>query len=89
MTRCLFAWETEAGTAIHIINYNSPNMLRGWVRKTVPLGPQRLRVDVTEGRHVKEVRALRGDAQIPFRQEGTVVMFELPSVPDYEVAVLT
>jgi len=27
-----FAWETEPGFAVHILNYTNPNMHRGWIK---------------------------------------------------------
>lgn len=37
----VIAWETEVGYAIHILNYNNPNMILPWIRKHYPLGPQK------------------------------------------------
>ncbi len=32
----VFAWETEPGFAVHVLNYNNPNAHRGWMREFFP-----------------------------------------------------
>jgi hypothetical protein len=85
----LFAWETEPGYALHLLNYNNPNMTRGFVRRHYPLGPQRVTFRTGDGRTVRRVRALRAGRDLDFKQEGRVVAFEVPAVVDYEVVALT
>jgi hypothetical protein len=34
-----FAWETEPGFALHILNYSNPNALRPFVSQLYPVGP--------------------------------------------------
>jgi hypothetical protein len=85
----VFAWETEPGIAIHIINYNNPNMMRGWLRRSYPLGPQQVSLVVPEGMRVSRLEALRAQADLPYRQTGRHVEFTIPGVDDYEVAALT
>jgi hypothetical protein len=36
-----FAWETQAGFAVHVLNYTNPAMHRGWLRKFYPIGRRR------------------------------------------------
>ena len=85
----VFAWETEPGYALHILNYNNPNMTRGFVRRFYAIGPQQVEFDVTAGKKVSGVRALRAGRSLPFKQSGRTVRFEVPSVIDYEVIALT
>jgi hypothetical protein len=84
-----FAWETEPGYALHILNYTNPNMTRGFVRKFYAIGPQKADVLVARGRRIVRVRALRAARDVPFTQEGAVVRFEVPGVTDYEVVALS
>ncbi|HEY8147863.1 MAG TPA: hypothetical protein VIK51_02955, partial [Vicinamibacteria bacterium] len=84
-----FAWETEPGHALHILNYTNPNMTRPFVRRFYPIGPLRVAFEVPAGRHVARVEALRAGAPLPFKQEGRMVRFEAPTVADYEVVALT
>jgi len=84
-----FAWETEPGYALHILNYTNPNMTRGFVRKFYAIGPQKAEFRVARGRRIASVAALRAGRAVPFTQDGDVVRFEVPAVTDYEVVALT
>jgi hypothetical protein len=84
-----FAWETEPGFAVHVLNYTNPNTHRGWLREFYPIGEQRVRLQLPAGRGVKRVELLRAEKEIPFKMSGDVVEFAIPSVEDYEVAALT
>ncbi len=85
----LFAWETEAGYAVHLLNYNNPRMHRPWYRTNVPIGPQRVTFEVPDGRTIAKVELLRLEQPIPHEQDGSRVTFTIPEVVDYEVAALT
>ncbi len=84
-----FAWETEPGYALHILNYTNPNMTRGFFRGFYPIGPQHVEFSVAAGRHVASVRALRAARDLRFVQDGARVRFDVPGVTDYEVVALT
>ena len=84
----VFAWETEAGFAVHVLNYTNPNVHRGWLREFYPIGEQKVSLRLPEGRHVTRVELLRAGKDIPFRIAGGAVEFTIPSVEDYEVAAL-
>ena len=84
-----FAWETEPGFALHILNYSNPNALRPFVSQLYPVGPLQAEVQVPRDRKISSVRALRGEKNLPFRNVEGTVKFEVPSVDDYEVVALT
>jgi len=83
-----FAWETEPGYALHLLNYTNPNMTHGVIRHSYTLGQQHVRFRVGKDRGVKIVRALRSGATLNFRQQAETVSFDLPSLTDYEVVAL-
>jgi hypothetical protein len=84
----VFAWETEPGYALHLLNYNNPNMTRGSIRAFEPIGPQHVRMSVAAGERIGAVELLRAGRSVAFKQAGPVVEFDIPSVTDYEVAAL-
>ena len=84
----MFAWETEAGLALHLINYTNPHMLRGWVRQFYPVGRQMVAIRVPNEMSISEVRLLRAEQKIPFTRQDGVIRFAIPRIVDYEVAAL-
>ena len=84
-----FAWETEPGFALHILNYSNPNAFRPFVSQLYPVGPLQAQVQVPRNRKINSVRALRGGKTLPFRNVEGTLSFEVPSVADYEVVALT
>ena len=83
-----FAWETEAGFAVHVLNYTNPAMHRGWLRAFYPIGAQHVQLMLPANRRVTRVELLRAEADIPFQVAGGAVLFTIPSVADYEVAAV-
>ena len=83
-----FAWETQAGFAVHILNYTNPAMHRGWIRQFYPIGAQKVRLALPAGHRVTRVELLRAGRDIPFTQRTGTVEFTIPGVLDYEVAGL-
>ncbi|HXE08186.1 MAG TPA: alpha-amylase family protein [Acidobacteriaceae bacterium] len=82
------AWETEPGFALHMVNYNGPNAYRGKMRKLLPLGPQTVRMELPRDVRIQRASLLRAEKPLPFRQNGRIVEFTVPSVGAYEVAAL-
>ncbi len=84
-----FAWETEPGFAVHVLNYTNPNMHRGWVRAFHSIGEQKVRMTLPPGRRVTRVELLKAETNIAFRATGGAVEFTIPKVVDYEVAAVS
>jgi len=83
-----FAWETQAGFAVHVLNYTNPAMHRGWLREFFPIGAQQVRLALPAGRRVSRVQLLQAEKDVPFRVAEGAVSFAIPSVNDYEVAAI-
>jgi hypothetical protein len=83
-----FAWETQAGFAVHVLNYTNPAMHRGWIRKFYPIGAQKVTMSLPPGRSVNRVELLRAGTRVPFVGGNGRIEFTIPGVQDYEVAAL-
>jgi Beta-galactosidase trimerisation domain len=85
----IFAWETEPGFAIHILNYTNPNMTRPFIREFYAIGPLEVEFRVPSGRRVMRAQALRARRELAFAQREGTLTFTVPSVADYEVIAIT
>ena len=83
-----FAWETESGFALHILNYTNPAMHRGWIREFFPIGAQRVRMRLPTGRHVQRIELLQAETDISFHLKNGFLEFTIPKIVDYEIAAI-
>jgi hypothetical protein len=83
-----FAWETEPGYAIHLLNYTNPNAYRGWIREFYPIGALKVTMKLPAGKRATRVSLLRSETGVPFRQRESSVEFTIPKIVDYEVAAV-
>jgi hypothetical protein len=83
-----FAWETEMGLAVHVLNYTNPAMHRGWIREFFPIGEQKVRMRLPSGSKPNRVELLRAESDTPFRVTDGHIEFTIPSVLDYEIAAI-
>jgi hypothetical protein len=83
-----FAWETQAGFAVHVLNYTNPSVHRGWIREFFPIGEQHIRMQLPKGRKASRVELLRAGSDVPFHVADGSITFTIPKVVDYEVAAI-
>jgi hypothetical protein len=83
-----FAYETEPGFALHVLNYTNPNLHRGSIREFFPIGAQAVRFEIPEGRTVSRVQLLKAEMDIPFKRASGEIEFTIPGVTEYEVAAI-
>jgi len=85
----MFAWETEPGYAVHLLNYTNPDAHHGWLQTTFPLGAQAVTMKLPTGVKAKSVELLKSGRSVALAQEGQSLRFTVPRVEDYEVAAIT
>ena len=84
----IFAWETEPGFALHILNYNNPNMTRASIRQYFPIGEQKVRMELPNNTNIAKAELLRAGKALPIKQTGNLIEFVIPSIEDFEIAAL-
>jgi hypothetical protein len=85
----VFAWETNPGYAIHLLNYTSPNAHHGWMQSVYSLGPQTVSLKLPPGVRARSVELLCAEQAVPFHVEDQILQFAIPHVGDYEVAAIS
>jgi hypothetical protein len=83
-----FAYKTEPGFALHLVNYTNPNLHRGTIRAFYPVGPQSVSFAIPESRSISRIQLLKAETDIPFRRVGGRVEFTVPSVTEHEVVAI-
>ena len=84
----LHAWETEPGFALHLLNYQHPNLHRGVYLEPPSLGPQQVDFTLPANRRIRQVRLCRTARDLRFTQEGRTVRFQVPDLATYEMVTL-
>jgi hypothetical protein len=72
-----------------MLNYTNPAMHRGCIRNFYPIPPQKVLLELPEGRRVRRVELLHAEKDIPFRVNSGMLEFTVPAVLSYEVAAVS
>lgn len=81
-----YAWATEPGYAVHLVNHSQPGFRATAARKLVPAGPQKVRLTLPDARTIRSARLLWAGQPLAFKQSGSVVKFTVPALDEYELA---
>jgi hypothetical protein len=81
-------WGQKDSMTIHLVNLTNPMMMKGPIREVIPLGEQRLRVQIPDQRRVKQAKLLVSGKNIPFNIEHASIILDVPSIAIHEVVAL-
>ncbi len=81
-------WGQRNSMTVHLVNLTNPMMMKGPIREVVPIAAQRLRIQIPDGRKVKQAKLLVAGRNIPFRTEQASILLEVPSIAVHEVIAL-
>ena len=85
----VFFWETEAGLALHLVNYTTPALMKGPARAISVVGKQQVRLRLPDGFRAQTVTTLSGGQSVPFQRQGSEIALTIPQVGEYEVVAVT
>jgi Hypothetical glycosyl hydrolase 6/Beta-galactosidase trimerisation domain len=81
-------WTQEQSMTVHLVNLTNPMMMKGPVREIIPIGAQRVRVRIPEGRHIATAHLLVSKKPIPLRRGTGFVECDVPGISLHEVIAL-
>jgi hypothetical protein len=78
-------WTQKDSMTVHLVNLTNPMMMKGPVREIIPVPVQKGRVQVPAGRRITGARLLVAERDLPLRESGGFLEFEVPSIDLHEV----
>jgi hypothetical protein len=81
-------WQQKDSLTVHLVNLTNPMTMRGPVRELVPVGEQKVRLRLPDGKQAKAVRLLAAGKVVHADQSGRDVTVTVPSVLDHEVVAV-
>ena len=78
-------WRQKRSMTVHLVNLTNPMMMKGPIRELVPIGEQKVRIQVSPGAKVKKVRLLVSDRTARYQTGKGVISLAVPSILDHEV----
>ncbi|MEO8359252.1 MAG: beta-galactosidase trimerization domain-containing protein [Vicinamibacteria bacterium] len=81
-------WRQKQSLTVHLVNLTNPMLMKGPVRELLPVGEQRVRVRLPDGRAALKVRLLVSDAAPAFHQSGGWLELRVPSIRAHEVVAI-
>src|SRR3954447_245172 len=73
---------------VHLVNLTNPMMMKGPLRETIPVGPQRVSVRLPDGARPKKVQLLTAGKAVDYTMTGTVCLLTVPSIEVHEVVAI-
>jgi len=82
-------WSQKHSITAHLVNLTNPMMFKGPLREVIPISRQVVRIrPLNERRRVAKARLLVTSREVPFREEGSAIVVEVPGVELHEVIAL-
>jgi len=81
-------WKQESSITAHLVNVSNPMSMRGSFREILPVGQQKVRIKILEGKKVRSVRFLVSGATPKWRQIGDWLETTTPPIDLHEVVAI-
>ena len=81
-------WTQKQSITVHLVNLTNPMMMKGPVREIIPIGAQRVRIRIPEGRAINGGRLLVAKQPLTLRRSPGFVECDVPAIALHEVIAL-
>jgi hypothetical protein len=81
-------WRQRDSMTVHLVNLTNPMMMKGPLRETIPVGPQRVRVRLPVQTRARRVQLLTAGTSPRVKESGNVLTVVVPSVDVHEVVAI-
>jgi hypothetical protein len=81
-------WRQKGSLTVHLVNLTNPMMMKGPFRELIPVGEQRVSLQLAAGENARRVQLLVEGRDVPVSQDGPVLTVKVPSVRDLEVVAV-
>jgi len=81
-------WRQRDSMTVHLVNLTNPMMMKGPFREAIPIGPQKLRVRLPEGKKARRVQLLVSGQTPRVEESGGSLTLTVPSILIHEVVAI-
>jgi hypothetical protein len=81
-------WQQKGSLTVHLVNLTNPMMMKGPVRELLPVGEQKVRLRLPDGKRARAVQLLAAGKVVRAEQSGRDLAVTVPSVLDHEVVAV-
>lgn len=81
-------WQQKNSMTVHLVNFTNPMMMKGPFRELLPLGKQRIAINIPEGRGVHNVKLLVSGENLTYNFSDGLLKLTIPSILDHEVVAV-
>jgi hypothetical protein len=81
-------WRQKESMTVHLVNLTNPMMMKGPFRELMPVGEQKVRVRLPEGKKARKVQLLAAGREPRSEESGGFLSVTVPSVLDHEVVAI-
>jgi hypothetical protein len=81
-------WRQASSVTVHLVNFTNPMMLRAPIRELIPVGEQRVTIQLPPGVKPRRARLLVAGRAAPMKRSGEAVTVTVPGILDHEVIAI-
>ena len=81
-------WRQKESMTVHLVNLTNPMMMKGPFRELIPIGSQKMRVRLPDGKKAKKIQFLVSGKAAKAKLIGHYLELVVPSILDHEVVAI-